>query len=204
MSLFTYVIDAVCFSWQLTCCCFAYIEDPVVNFMSDCRLSSCCLQDSHWKQIFHGIGREYDAAKQYKVEELISLHLVVYSQLIDSVLSSAIDAYGVEHRFERIRLFWMERKFSLAKHLQNSSNKCGDKMLSILFLSLLMHWNHAFISWYHLCCFFGFGAWFYIWSSVSVDVLTLPAVMLRLGRISPPCLIRGDGIKVGLLYFFCI
>jgi len=72
------------------------------------------------------VGREYDSSKQYKVEDLINLHLTVYSRLIGSILSSAIEVYGVEQRFNKIRSFWMEQEFKLAKHVLNSAQKSGQ------------------------------------------------------------------------------
>ena len=104
----------------------------------------CCLQVWHWRQIFHQVGQEYDSLKQYKVGELVNLHLTVYTQLIDSILSSAIEAYGVERRFNKIRSFWMEREFKLAKHLLESTQKPGqNKMLcwtnNSLFLGYYSH-----------------------------------------------------------------
>jgi len=86
------------------------------------------------------MGREYDSLKQYKVEELINFHLIVYNQHIDSILSSAIEAYGVEHRFRKIQSFWMEREFKLSEHLLGSAQKSGQNVIllsSCYFYSVL-------------------------------------------------------------------
>ena len=89
-------------------------------------LCLCYVQVWHWRQIFHGMSREYDSSKHYKVEDLISLHLNVYSQLIDSVLSSAVEAYSVEQRFNKIRSFWTEQEFKLEKHILDSTWKSNQ------------------------------------------------------------------------------
>jgi len=86
----------------------------------------CCCQTLHWRQIFHGMGREYDSLKQYKVAELINCHFIVYNQLIDSILSSAIEAYGIEHRFRKIQSFWTEREFKLSEHILGNARKAGQ------------------------------------------------------------------------------
>ena len=92
----------------------------------------CFYQVWYWRQIFHGMGREYDSLKQYKVAELIHCHLVVYSQLIDSILSSAIEAYGVERQFSKIQSFWMEREFKLSEHMLDSAEKSGQNNTLLL------------------------------------------------------------------------
>jgi len=108
------------------------------------------LQVWHWRQIFQGTGRDYDPLKQYKVEDVINLHLIVYSQLIDSVLSSAIEAYGVEHRLNKIRSFWMDQEFKLEKHVLDSAQKTGQSVTLLrthyfLFLRYLFLIVHLFL-----------------------------------------------------------
>lgn len=79
------------------------------------------------------------------MEELINLHLVVYNQLIDSVLSSAIEAYGVEHRFRKIQSFWLEREFKLTEHVLCSAEKPGQDefvAFNLLFLHYLVYYYH--------------------------------------------------------------
>lgn len=125
---------------------------------------SCFVQVWHWRQIFHGVGREYDSSKQYKVEDLIGLHLTVYHRLIDSILSSAIDAYGVEQRFNKIRSFWMDREFKLAKHVLDSDLKSGQSKVTLLFLPYFVSLNRS--SYYH-CYYSIFVHW-----CVSFSVLS--------------------------------
>lgn len=72
------------------------------------------------------------------MQDLIALHLSVYSQLVDSVLSSAVEAYGTEQRFNKIRSFWMEREFKLAKHVLDSAYKSGTQNVDLLFLPSLV------------------------------------------------------------------
>jgi len=122
---------------QLLC---SFIAELVICFTW--VLCSCFMQVWHWRQIFHGVGREYDSSKQYKVDDLISLHLTVYHRLIDSVLSSAIDAYGVEQRFNKIRSFWMAREFKLAKHVLDSVLKSGQSKAMLLFFCYFIPQSH--------------------------------------------------------------
>jgi len=125
-------------------------------------LCICCIQVWHWKQIFHGIGREYDPSKRYKVDDMINLHLTVYSQLVDSILSSAVEAYGVEHRFNEIRSFWMEREFKLAKHVLDSAQKSGQNVILLCtdYFCSILYLNHTS---YFYCRFL------YILSDVLID-----------------------------------
>ena len=110
-------------------------------------ISSCVfffhLQAWHWRQIFQGTSRDYDPLRQYKVEDMINLHLTVYSQLIDGILLSAIEAYGVEHRFNKIRSFWMEQEFKLEKHVLDSAQKSGQNVMLL--------WTHYFC--YTVCLY---------------------------------------------------
>jgi len=101
----------------------SFIEEFAIHFRW--ALCFCYVQIWHWRQIFHGVGQEYDSLKQYKVEDLINLHFTVYSRLIDSILSSAVEAYGVEHRFNNIQSLWMEKEFKLAKPVLASAQKSG-------------------------------------------------------------------------------
>jgi len=114
------------------CCCWCYrntvysnlfTEELIVNLV--CALYLHCLQVWHWRQIFHGMGREYDSAKQYKVEDLINFHITLYSHLIDSTMSSAIEAYAVKQRFNKIRSFWLDHAFTIEKHVLDSTQNSG-------------------------------------------------------------------------------
>lgn len=71
------------------------------------------------------MGREYDSAKQYKVEDLINFHITLYSHLIDSTMSSAIEAYAVKQRFNKIRSFWLDHAFTIEKHVLDSTQNSG-------------------------------------------------------------------------------
>jgi len=99
----------------------------VVSFRN--FLFTCCLQAQHWRQIFREVGREYDVLKQYKVEDMMNFHLTVYHQFIDSIVSSAIEAYGVEQRFNKIQSLWMEREFKLKQHFLDSYQKFGQSKI---------------------------------------------------------------------------
>lgn len=115
---------------------FIDATNDVTNYVESLmHLLRNCVQVWHWRQIFHGLGREYDPAKHYKVQDLINLHLSVYSQLIDGVLASAVEAYGVEQRFNKIRSFWEEREFKLAKHVLDSTQESGQNVNSLLFVN---------------------------------------------------------------------
>jgi len=123
----------ICYRQRLLCrnnfCVFVVFEEVAVSFTWEL---SVVRQVAHWRQIFHGMGREYDSMKQYKVEEMINFHCNVYNQLIDSILSSAIEADGVERRFKKIKSFWMEREFRLSEHVLWSAHKSGQMMPSTL------------------------------------------------------------------------
>ncbi|XP_074658718.1 dynein heavy chain domain-containing protein 1-like, partial [Tubulanus polymorphus] len=98
---------------------------PILN-----KLSSQTLKERHWRQIFVGMGEQYDASVQFTVNELLSLNIVEHSQSINTVYQAALAEYELEMKICKLKKLWEGKEFKLAKHILDSVFAKGEEVNS--------------------------------------------------------------------------
>ncbi|XP_064648692.1 dynein axonemal heavy chain 6-like isoform X2 [Lineus longissimus] len=97
------------------------------------KLSSDALKERHWKTIFIGMGEQYDPHWKFTVEDLLSYNLGQHSLLINTVYQGAVAEYDLEQKLNRVKKYWEEKQFKLAKHIPDSvyaQEKKTDSLIS--------------------------------------------------------------------------
>ncbi|XP_013418883.1 dynein heavy chain domain-containing protein 1-like [Lingula anatina] len=84
------------------------------------KLASDALKPRHWKEIFVGIGEEYEPGWNVTVAELLDLNLGEHSLLINTIYTGAKSEFALEQKLVKLRKLWQEKNLKLAKHIPDS------------------------------------------------------------------------------------
>ena len=69
------------------------------------------------------MGENFDANREFTVEELLSFNLGAHADIINTVYAAAVSEFAIEQQLVKIRKMWVEREFKLAKHIPESVYK---------------------------------------------------------------------------------
>jgi hypothetical protein len=74
------------------------------------------------------MGEQYDPHWNFTVDDLLSYNLGQHSLLINTVYQGAVAEYDLEQKLNRVKKYWEEKQFKLAKHIPDSVYAQGESL----------------------------------------------------------------------------